>query len=311
MMNKDDSTSGTLTLSVAVGEDPANAGAELVITASVTCDPPCDLTGDHLLIRDGAGAQAGVIVFTDFESESGASTGSAIFSAPDAVGEYTWTAELPAFAVDDLRFSATVVSLTFAVRAHKTLVNVWGTPSAIPAGEGFRSNVGVKCACGCDLAGQPFTVHDQTGGEVATGTLGPNVWPQTEALYHAEVDLSAAPAPGRQTWEVRFPAADLDLPHAASSAQFGVIFTPQAEHVVKVEAVDAASKAPLAGAVVTMHPYRTLTDERGMAELRVPKGTYTLFVSARRHVSDRASIEVDGDVVTRAQLAVEVRPERL
>jgi hypothetical protein len=54
-----------------------------------------------------------------------------------------------------------------------------------------------------------------------------------------------------------------------------------------------------------------LTDERGVAELRVPKGAYTLFVSARRHVSDRASVEVTGDLVTRAALAVEVKPERL
>ncbi|GLQ56115.1 hypothetical protein [Devosia nitrariae] len=311
MANNDDTVSGSPSLTVTVGGTPVNAGADLIITASVICDPPCDLTGDHLLIRDNAGAQVGLLLFTGFESESAASTGSITLSAPDTLGDCIWSAELPAFAADDLQFAATTAPLAFAVCAHKTRVNVWGTPSAVPAGGSFRSTVGVKCACGCDLAGQAFTIHDQTGREVAAGTLGPDVWPESEALYHADVELPAAATPGRQTWEARFAAAGLDLPHAAGTAQFGVIFTPHAEHVVQIEAVDAASKAPLVGAVVMMHPYRALTDERGMAELRVPKGTYTLFVSARRHVSDRASIEVDGDVATRARLAVEVRSERL
>jgi hypothetical protein len=60
-----------------------------------------------------------------------------------------------------------------------------------------------------------------------------------------------------------------------------------------------------------MHPYRAIADERGVAELRVPKGDYTLFVSARRYVSDRATVTVTGDLKTQAHLAVEVRRERL
>ena len=60
-----------------------------------------------------------------------------------------------------------------------------------------------------------------------------------------------------------------------------------------------------------MHPYRALTDERGVAKLRVPKGAYTLFVSARKYVSDKADVTITGDLTTQAHLAVEVRPERL
>ena len=124
----------------------------------------------------------------------------------------------------------------------------------------------------------------------------------------------AAPADaalGNHIWSVRFPADGLEPRHAPSTAEFGVTFVPAPEHVVTVEALDSVKQTPLAGAIVMMHPYRAVTDDSGIAELRVPKGDYTLFVSARRYVSDRASVAVTGDLKTQARLAVEVRPERL
>jgi hypothetical protein len=271
----------------------------------------CDLSGDYVSIGDGVGNELGRLTFTAFDEETGASTGTLTLRAPDAAGDTTWIAELPGFAVEDVRFAATTVPVTFTVRAHRTQVNVWGIPPAVTAGTRFSARVGVKCTCGCSLAGQPFTIHDESGNELTADTLGAEIWPQTDALYTAEVELPAASVAGRHTWEVRFDPADLALPHEASTGQFGVIFTPPAEHVVKVEAIDRDTEEPLAGAIVTMHPYRALTDARGVAELRVPKGAYTLFVSARRHVSDRANVEVTGDLATRAALAIEVKPERL
>lgn len=304
---------GTATCTLDVGPNPVDAGAEFTVTAAVICDPACDLTGDTLTIRDAEGAEIGILTFDAFDEESATSAGTVSLNAPAAVGDYAWTAELPAFTADDLAFDAVVVPVALSVKAHSTRVTVWDAPTAIGVGEPFAVKVGVKCTCGCALAGQPFTVHDASGAEIAAGTMGAEVFPSTAALYFADVALTApaGAAAGTQTWTVRFPVPAVEPLHVASEASFGVTFVSAPEHVVVVEALDGASQAPLPGALVTMHPYRAIADEKGVAKLRVPKGDYTLFVSARKYVSDRAAVTITGDLKTQAHLAVEVRPERI
>jgi len=306
-------TKGTAALTIEVAPTPVDAGAEVTITARVVCDPPCELTDDTLTIRAPDDSLLATITFTDFDDETETSSGAVSLRAPAAVGDYAWTAVLDAFTADDLAFEAVTVPIALAVKAHTTKVNVWDAPPAIGLGERFGLKVGVKCPCGCALAGQPFTIHDETGTEVASGTLGDGIFPTTQALYYADTTLTApaGAALGNHKWSVRFPATGLEPPHAASAAEFGIIFVPAPEHVVTIAAVDSEKRTPLAGAIVTMHPYRAVTDESGIAKLKVPKGAYTLFVSARTYTSDKASVEVTGDLRTQARLAVEVRPERL
>ena len=59
-----------------------------------------------------------------------------------------------------------------------------------------------------------------------------------------------------------------------------------------------------------MHPYKTLTDERGVAEVRVAKGAYKLFVSQSRYLTFGLPVEVDADMMARAELALEPVSER-
>jgi hypothetical protein len=59
-----------------------------------------------------------------------------------------------------------------------------------------------------------------------------------------------------------------------------------------------------------MHPYQAVTDERGVAEVRVAKGTYRLFVSQSRYLTFGVPVEVHADVTARAELYVEPVPER-
>ena len=74
------------------------------------------------------------------------------------------------------------------------------------------------------------------------------------------------------------------------------------ECLLAVTAVDAESGAPVEGARVVAHPYRTVTDARGMAELRVPAGEYRLFVSGKGCIPFRFDGEVKGDTRIRAEL---------
>ena len=222
MQPKSATLQGTLSCTIDASPNPVDAGAELTITARVVCDPPCDLTGDTLSIRDADGAELATITFTEFNDETFESAGTVSLVAPDTVGDYAWSAVIEAFSADDADFATVSVPLTFAVKAHTTRINVWDVPPAIGLGERFAIKVGVKCTCGCTLAGQPFTVHDDTGAEIAAGVLGADILPSTEALYFADAALIAptrAPL-GNHGWEVRFPAVNLS--HAACGSNRAV-----------------------------------------------------------------------------------------
>ena len=80
-------------------------------------------------------------------------------------------------------------------------------------------------------------------------------------------------------------------------------------HEVTVEAFDGDTQAPIEGAHVLLHPYRGLTDERGVAKVKVAKGRYTLFVSGFNYIGHERIIDVASDVTARAELAVEPEEE--
>ena len=205
-----------------------------------------------------------------------------------------------------------------AAASHATNVAAWDIPSAITAGDRFRMKVGIKCEQGCDRANGAFEIHDHEGALAATGTLPGEIWPGTTGLYVSEVELAAPAAEGLYTWTVTVPstalgagpASEAEVPHAAGSASFGIRVVGQPDYLVTIEAVDQADQAPLGGARIVMHPYRAVTDERGVARVRVAKGAYQLFVSQTRYVTLGLPIDVTADVTARAELAVEPVLER-
>ncbi|MDB5474113.1 MAG: hypothetical protein JWP99_1416 [Devosia sp.] len=303
---------GSMACTLHCAPESVFAATLVELTAEVVNDPPCDLRGDYLVLLDEDDIELGRLVFTDFDAERNATSGRISLTAPSAPGRYTWHGRIEGFTLDELAFEETRVPVTITVAEHRTVVNVWGTPSAVEQGSRFPVNIGVKCTCGCSLGGQAFTVHDHRGEQRASGVLGHDTWAGSDALHFAALELSGAGVEtGRHEWEVRFTPDELDLPHLPSSTAFSLVITPAPECVVTVEALDRAKQTPLAGAIVSMHPYRAATDARGIAELHVPKGRYVVFVSARKYVSDTAELVVDADISTQAQLAVEIRPERM
>ena len=207
---------------------------------------------------------------------------------------------------------------TTVVEPHATHVVAWDIPSAIVVGERFRIKVGVKCSHECDLTNRNFGIYDHEGARVATVTLSGDRWPGTTGLYVAEVELEAPATEGLYTWSVKDPStglgagpgSDVGIPHAEGSASFGVRVVSHPEYLVRVEAVDQASQMPLTGARVVMHPYNAVTDERGIAEVRVAKGEYRLFVSQTTYLTFGLSVDVTADVTMRAELDLEPVPER-
>jgi hypothetical protein len=160
--------------------------------------------------------------------------------------------------------------------------------------------VGIKFADDDESANGDFGVYDHEGALVATGSVSDDVWPGTTGLYFSEVELSAPRTEGLYTWSVR----------GSSSTTFGIRVVAEPECLVRIEAVDEANQAPLGGARVVMHPYRAVTDDRGVAELRVAKGSYTLFVSQTRYVTFGLPVEVTAHMTAKAELGIEPVTER-
>ena len=197
------------------------------------------------------------------------------------------------------------------IASHATNVVAWDVPSAIVAGERFRMKVGITCEHGCDCANRAFEVHDHEGAVVVSGAVSGDIWPGTTGLCVSEVELVAPAAEGLYMWTVTGNAdAGEEIPHAAVSISVGVRVVGRPEYVVRIEAVDEAAQTPLTGARVVMHPYRTVTDDRGIAEVRVAKGSYQLFVSQTRYTTLGLPIDVTADMTARAELNLEPVSER-
>ena len=177
--------------------------------------------------------------------------------------------------------------------SHAVELTVWNVPSAAVGGERLKFVVGARCSSGCDLGGRELSIFDHEGALAGTVKLGDEVWPGTEALYFAEVELTAPHETGTHQWEAKI--GDSSLPLIVR-----VVTAPDCE--VTVRAVDRETQAPIEGARVVMHPYRAVTDENGIARVRVAKGQYDILVSGSQYVAACVSVDVTADMITGAEL---------
>ena len=194
---------------------------------------------------------------------------------------------------------------------HVTRIVVWDVPSAVECGAAFRIKVGVKCAAECAIATRTVEIRDANGLRVASAAVSDTPWPGT-ALFGAEIELRAPEVAALAAFEAGVAAVAAEAPdgpeHAAASTRFQVHAVPAPECVVKVVAVDGRSHAPVPGAKVVIHPYRALTNAQGIAEIRVAKGAYRLFVSGRDRFPFRHDAEVTADVTIEALLDPDLGP---
>ena len=200
-----------------------------------------------------------------------------------------------------------------SVALPKSMLVAWDVPPAIVAGERFRIKVGIKCSLGsndCGPSETSFAVFDHAGAHVAKGKLPGDRWPGTTGLYAAEIELEAPEMEGLYTWSARVPGSDAGDLHGEGSVSFGVRVVGRPEHRMRVEAIDKVSRAPIPDARVVMHPYRAVTDGRGVAEIQVASGIYQLFVSQTGYLTLAIPVEVKTDMTARAELELEPLRER-
>src|SRR5262245_7378881 len=310
MATQSDKMRGRTTCAVDVSPAVVDAGAEMTLQGKVSCSPACDLRGHTLIVKDQTGADAGRVEISEFDGATNV-TGEFVVKAPVEPGEYTWLAVSPAVVREGVSYMQASTPISFTVKPHTTHVVAWDAPSAVVVGERFRMKVGIKCPSECDLTNRDFGIYDHEGAQVASGTLTGDRWPGTSGLYVAAVELEAPSREGLYTWSVRSgQGSDVGILHAEGSFSFGVRVVSRPQCLVTVEVVDKDKQTPLSGARVVMHPYKAITDERGIAEVRVAKGTYKLFVSQTNYLTFGLSVDVTADLKARVELDLEPVPER-
>jgi hypothetical protein len=191
------------------------------------------------------------------------------------------------------------------VERHSTRIVVWDLPSAVERSNKFRVKFGVKCSNECRPNGWVLEVSDNDGNKLAGATLSDEVWPDTTALYYTEVELTAPDSEGLHAWEAKVPATEQDIPHGEGVASFNVRVVATPEYILTIEAIDRETQSPVEGTRVVVHPYRAFTDERGLVQVKVPKGKYRLFVSGKNYFPFRSDKEVNADMTVRAELTMD------
>ena len=277
-----------------------DSGAELTLKGKVVCPSVEDLRGQDIQVIDQKGSLVERSAIIDFDGETN-ETSEFVVKAPVVPGTYTWVMVCPGCPARGVAESRAPFS--FEVKPHDTSVVVWGVPPTIECGEKFSVKIGVKCSSECRPAPWTVEIRDEDGGERVTSIVAGERWPGTSALYYTEAEMSAPDTEGLYIWEAKVIGDDLAIPHAECVSSFSVRVVPIPECLLTVEAIDITSRDPVEGARVVVHPYEALTDERGMAELRVPKGVYQLFVSGKEHFP----IRIDGDMKEDIRISVELR----
>lgn len=195
---------------------------------------------------------------------------------------------------------------------HATRIVVWDVPTAVECGDAFKLKVGVKCAAECGGAARRVEIRSASGELLASGIVGNEPLPGTSALHYAELELAAPAVVGLHALDVCtaevVDTATGRVTHAAAQVNFSVRSIPPPDCLLTVLAVDARSRAPVPGAKVVVHPFHARTNLDGVAELRVPKGAYRLFVTGRDRFPFRADGRMDGDVTIRAELDADFGP---
>jgi hypothetical protein len=195
---------------------------------------------------------------------------------------------------------------------HTTRIVVWDAPPAVECGSAFKLKVGVKCSAECGGAARRVEIPDSQGEVIGSAVVGDVPLAGTAALHYAEVELEAPNAEGLHACQARtaqvLDTASGRVTHTGASADFHIRCVPRPDCLLTVLAIDARSRLPIPGAKVVVHPYHARTNLEGIAELRVPKGAYRLFVTGRDRFPFRADGQIDGDFTIRAELDADFGP---
>ena len=273
------------------GTEPAEvrAGTEFMVKVRLTCPAGCDLAGVPVVITAPDGN-----VTTATASDGGEIPG-IVLTAPPIVGTQVWRLSVAPHEVAGVAHSPCAAPVAIVTRPHTTSLAVWAIPSPVVTGQSFAIKAGAKSAANCDLAGRIIEVRDESNAIMASAGLDAAPWPDTAALYWAELRVPAPAKAGMFSWTVTFDAAGLGLPHEGASSRFSIAIVDPPEHRLTVKVIESETAAPIADAKIRLGAYRGATGPSGLAEIMLPKGAYDLTVWRPGYEAAPRSVTIDAD----------------
>jgi len=281
-----------------------DVGGDITFKYIVCCSPPTDLTGEILLIENQEKVVIKRIELAEF-SDGANETSQFVVNAPSTLGKHTWSVVCPAREEGGVWHGEEISELSFTVKPHRTNLTAWDVPSVVGCGETFNVKLGVKCSSECQPVGWSFCIHNHDGVEQTNVLVGNDLYIGTDSLYYAACELKAPEKIGLYNWEAKVKLENSDHAHEESVANFRVRVLSEPDCLLTVEAIDTETQLPIQGAQILAHPYRAITNDNGIAEVRVPKGAYTLFVSGKNYFPFRSSNEIKTDLAIRAELILD------
>jgi hypothetical protein len=282
--------------------EKVDAGSNVSLYVRVACPSKCKLIGGQVSVADNLGAIVKEIELTSFENEVN-ETGEFVIQVPADPGEYAWQILYGGETGKNVVHEDSSAQLSFVVKPHTTSIAVWQVPSPVEENTKFAIMVGVQCSSECNLAGQAVEIYDEKQNQLAAAALGQTPLAGTNALYWVEILIQAPGTEGSFDWTARFPKPSLELAHDHASYPFSFRTVKPPENTLTVVVIDDAQKSPIADAQVVLHPYRCLTDERGIAQMQVAKGEYELWISTNgKHRIFRTKLGISQDTQFTAEL---------
>jgi hypothetical protein len=280
-----------------------DAGTAATFTVRVSCSAGCSLADAPIMLVDRDGVEVGVRREANLESGDV----DLAVTVPISIDEIVWTATCARHERDTgLHEKSEPTEVRFRTLAHKTSMAVWDVQSPVAAGRLFSAKIGVRCTASCALTGEVVRVLDEHGTCVGRGPLGPVPWPGTDALYWAEVELTAPSALAADGLTVRRAALTTDaiaVPHEPVDASFTFMATRPPDHCVTVSIVDRATGVGLADVEVWVGRYALMTDPAGTARAEVPSGAYEISMRRDGFSAEPIQVEVGEDVAVRVEAA--------
>jgi hypothetical protein len=276
------------------------AGTDVRLDVRVTCAGGCDLSGAPIAVLAGGET----IVLSSYDCGRN-ETKDLTIKAPATVGEHAWVVVFRRHEAESAVHEESSCSVHFKTVPHATSMAIWDIPSSpVTVDHPFTLKVGVKCSATCSLGGQTVVVADESGRRVGEGTLSDQPWPDTVALYVAEVSVTAPPVSGLWSWTVGFAETDRPLPHSESSAAFTFLTALAGDHELTIRVTDKHTHAPIDRVEIQCGRYRALTNAQGLAALQLPVGTY--HVNAWKRGYDDAtltSVDLRADLLLHLETA--------
>ena len=274
-----------------------DAGSSIALRIRVSCASGCDLRGGLVQV---VGPQQVIMTGALVDYERGATdTADLSLGIPAQAGDHSWSLRFEPQDINGIPHAGSSLPLVFRARPHDTSMIAWREESPIVAGAEFEVWVGASCAAGCELAGRLIEVSDESDCQAGEGRLGNAVWPGTRGLYVGGVRLRAPAREGVFSWTARITAPGLHPLHLTSSARFGFRTARPPECRITVEVIEDTTMLPLPECEVHSDGYQASTDERGVAKLELPKGTYEFVVRKLGYEAPPIVLEVSGDSVVR------------